>query len=76
MIKQRPLHFFTLLLSLLCVPVITSAEEHALDAASLEFFEKQVRPVLIARCYKCHSEEEKKKGVGSACDSLYSLYYS
>ena len=62
MIKQRPLHFFALLLSLLCVPVITPAQEHALDAASLEFFEKQVRPVLIARCYKCHSEEEKKKG--------------
>src|ERR1051325_5780532 len=28
-----------------------------------EFFEKQVRPVLVERCYKCHSASaEKLKG--------------
>src|SRR5438552_8065258 len=29
----------------------------------LEFFEKKIRPVLVERCYKCHSREaEKLKG--------------
>src|SRR3712207_4336951 len=35
-----------------------------------ELFEKQVRPLLIARCYGCHSAEAKKQkggvGVGPA----------
>ncbi|HYF36959.1 MAG TPA: PSD1 and planctomycete cytochrome C domain-containing protein [Prosthecobacter sp.] len=34
----------------------------------MEFFEKQVRPVLIARCYECHSVEKKVKG-GLALDT-------
>jgi hypothetical protein len=28
--------------------------------AEIEFFEKKIRPVLIERCYKCHSTESKK----------------
>jgi hypothetical protein len=33
------------------------------SAADLEFFEKRVRPVLVERCYKCHSaQSEKVKG--------------
>ena len=32
-------------------------------AAGLAFFEKKIRPVLVERCYKCHSaESEKLKG--------------
>lgn len=27
-----------------------------------EFFEKKVRPLLVGRCYECHSEERKIKG--------------
>jgi hypothetical protein len=34
-------------------------------AAQLEFFEKEVRPVLVARCYKCHAAESKKVREGS-----------
>ena len=41
-------------------------------AADLEFFEKQVRPLLAAQCYKCHSVEEKQRG-GLALDSLAGL---
>ena len=33
-----------------------------LAAADLEFFEKQVRPLLIANCYQCHSAEERIRG--------------
>ena len=33
------------------------------DAASAEFFENQIRPVLVERCYSCHSAKaEKLKG--------------
>jgi len=38
------------------------------EAAGVEFFEKQVRPLLVARCYDCHSAEQKIKG-GLALDS-------
>ncbi|MFO0818589.1 MAG: PSD1 and planctomycete cytochrome C domain-containing protein [Pirellulales bacterium] len=30
------------------------------DAAAIEFFEKEVRPVLVNRCYECHSHTAKK----------------
>jgi hypothetical protein len=34
----------------------------------MDFFEKQVRPVLVNRCYQCHSVAKKTKG-GLALDS-------
>lgn len=37
-------------------------------AQGVEFFEKHVRPVLINRCYECHSAEKKIKG-GLALDT-------
>lgn len=40
----------------------------ALDPAGVEFFEKSVRPVLVERCYECHSTEKKIKG-GLALDT-------
>ncbi len=39
------------------------------DAKSLEFFEKQVRPILVERCYECHSVQSKKLGGGLQLDS-------
>src|SRR4051812_40016013 len=27
------------------------------DPAGVEFFEKHIRPVLVEKCYKCHSAE-------------------
>jgi len=32
------------------------------DPAGVEFFEKSVRPLLIAKCYKCHSADKEKRG--------------
>ena len=32
------------------------------DAASLQFFQKEVRPLLETHCLKCHGAEEKVKG--------------
>jgi Protein of unknown function (DUF1549)/Protein of unknown function (DUF1553)/Planctomycete cytochrome C len=37
-------------------------------ADGMDFFEKQVRPVLVNRCYQCHSVAKKTKG-GLALDS-------
>lgn len=43
-----------------------SAAARAADDASpddIAFFEKRIRPILIERCYECHSEEaDKRKG--------------
>ncbi|MDA1050327.1 MAG: DUF1553 domain-containing protein [Planctomycetota bacterium] len=32
------------------------------DAADLDFFEKKIRPVLIDKCYECHSTKAKEAG--------------
>jgi cytochrome c553 len=32
------------------------------DAARLEFFEKKVRPLLVSKCYNCHSANTNAKG--------------
>jgi len=33
------------------------------SAAQLEFFEKEVRPVLAEHCHKCHGEKKQKSGL-------------
>src|SRR5688500_11745076 len=35
----------------------------ALPADQIEFFEKKIRPVLVAECYECHAGEKKKGGL-------------
>jgi hypothetical protein len=55
--------------SILCVSIFvlpTVAVAAAVDG--MEFFEKKVRPVLVERCYECHSTSKKIKG-GLALDS-------
>jgi hypothetical protein len=42
----------------------------AAEDAQLEFFEKQVRPLLATRCYECHSGKSKKLQGGLRLDSL------
>ena len=55
----------------LCVPAVAllaglagaaGAAEPKADPAAVEFFEKKVRPVLVARCYECHSTGKKRRG--------------
>ena len=33
---------------------------NAQETADVDFFEKHIRPVLVAKCYKCHSAESKE----------------
>ncbi|MBY0524091.1 MAG: PSD1 and planctomycete cytochrome C domain-containing protein [Gemmataceae bacterium] len=40
-----------------------AADAPKLDPAQVEFFEKQVRPVLVAQCIKCHGPEKQKGGL-------------
>ncbi|MFM8549391.1 MAG: PSD1 and planctomycete cytochrome C domain-containing protein [Verrucomicrobiota bacterium] len=53
----------------LLAPVILAASVGAAEpsptssAAQLEFFEKEVRPVLAEHCYKCHGEKKQKSGL-------------
>ena len=42
---------------------ITRAQAPVPDAAALEFFEKNVRPLLVTHCYECHSGKERNGGL-------------
>ena len=42
---------------------------HANEAEKIEFFEKKIRPVLVERCYKCHSAESDKAEGGLRLDT-------
>ncbi len=41
----------------------------AQDQQGIDFFEKKVRPVLVARCYECHSKDAKKLKGGLLLDT-------
>lgn len=52
---------------LLSLPLLVASPLQADDSptfsdADLEFFEKQVRPLLARRCHKCHSAKGKQQG--------------
>ena len=35
-------------------------EDQTFDSASLEFFESKIRPLLVARCQRCHGPEKQE----------------
>src|SRR4051812_19830236 len=47
----------------------TAPPAPALTAEQTSFFEKNVRPLLSAKCYKCHSIEEHKNKGGLTLDT-------
>lgn len=54
-----------LMFSLACVSATANAQapHRSMTPEQLEFFEKNIRPVLAEHCYECHSEEKgKNKG--------------
>lgn len=51
---MKPLLLITLLAS------NAAAAEPKPDAAGLQFFESKIRPVLVDKCYECHSAQAKK----------------
>ncbi len=52
------------------VALATCVSTAQADEAGIEFFEKQVRPILVARCYECHSGTAKRLEGGLRLDSL------
>jgi hypothetical protein len=51
----------SILLSLWCATAVFGADKAA-DQRGLDFFEKRIRPVLVERCYKCHSAKSDEIG--------------
>ena len=51
------------------VACTAAAEEPLANTAAVEFFEQQVRPLLVSRCYKCHAVDSKQIGGGLLLDS-------
>src|SRR5437762_3551606 len=56
-------------LSLAALLLLAFTGEVAADDAGVEFFEKHVRPILVARCYECHSDKTAKPKGGLRLDS-------
>lgn len=46
----------------LSVLALASPALFAQDVAGVDFFEKKIRPILVERCYECHSVDKKVKG--------------
>jgi hypothetical protein len=58
--RHHRLFFGTAVLALLSGSVsVFGADVPPADAAGLEFFETKIRPVLVERCYECHSGQAK-----------------
>ena len=52
---------------------VTSSIYAADDPKGLEFFENKIRPVLVEKCFSCHSEEAKKAKGDLLLDSKENL---
>jgi cytochrome c553 len=57
---NRSLGVAACLLGLLGLRSPIAAEEAAFTPAQIEYFEKQVRPLLVEHCQKCHGAEKQK----------------
>lgn len=55
------------------IPEITQADTPPFTADQLEFFEKQVRPLLSEHCYECHSAGSEDLQAGLSVDSRAAL---
>ena len=64
----------TLAFSLLASAFAVAAEEAQPSKEGLEFYEKNIRPILIDRCYECHSAEKNSSKGGLILDSRDGAY--
>jgi cytochrome c553 len=50
-------------------PAISDGAAAAIKPADLQFFETKIRPILVDKCYKCHSKEADKVKGGLLLDT-------
>jgi hypothetical protein len=72
------LHFTNIVVILFCVAGTMSfaadtAEVPTFPPEQVEFFEKHVRPVLIARCFECHSSDARNVEASLLVESRHAL---
>jgi hypothetical protein len=60
---MKSLAFLTVVAVLPLSAALAGAAEPAPTPQALEFFEKQVRPVLVEHCQGCHGSEKKRGGL-------------
>ena len=63
-----------LVLPLLAASFAAAADDVQPSKEGLEFFEKNVRPILIDRCYECHSAQKNSSKGGLILDSRDGAY--
>lgn len=70
---QHRRHLLTTIIALLLAVISKAPQVNADDRTQLEFFEKRIRPVLIERCYQCHSALSKEVKGGLQVDHRQGL---
>ncbi len=63
----------TLLLALAAGSLPAAGLQEKPDPEGVEFFEKRIRPLLVERCYACHSAQAEKAKGGLAVDTREAL---
>ena len=62
--KRSVLHRVVVISSIAAIlgTTVASFASEKIPAKEVEFFEKKIRPVLVAQCYECHSAEAATRG--------------
>jgi len=68
-----PSRFLTFALAVVLGVVVRADASDPPSPADLEYFESKVRPLLVERCYSCHSHDQKKDKGGLYVDSRQAL---
>jgi len=58
--RRTDCHRLSCLLVVVCLFIVTTHGASEPTAEQSAFFEKKIRPILVERCYECHSEQAKK----------------
>ena len=68
-LKGFVLRFYFLFACLILTIANSAALSHASEKEGIAFFEKNIRPVFVRHCYKCHSKESDSPKGGLLLDS-------
>ncbi|MEM7014680.1 MAG: c-type cytochrome domain-containing protein, partial [Verrucomicrobiota bacterium] len=63
MMNHRIVFFF--------LPFLALAHAEEISPEQLEFFEKEIRPIFVDHCYKCHATDSEKIKGGFVIDSKW-----